>query len=197
MQLEPNPSKGMKVRLNSDELSKLVGVYEDDPRKKIALRLMSDAGLRSFEVLRVAPKDVVRMDVDSNDEWKLRVWEGKGEKFRETYLPQDLKTELKAYSNAVGISSNEPVIDVSKRTLQRWVRTAASDVQEDTDDEGYQYVSTHDLRRSWGHLLIENDVLPTLVQQWGGWDDWRTFRDHYLGEHGDALAVEQAHKMFG
>ena len=171
MQLEPNPSKGMKVRLNEHEIQKLVGVYEADPRKKIALRLMSDAGLRSFEVLHVAPKDVVPMDIEDGDEWKLRVWQGKGEKFRETYLPRDLKSELKAYSNAIGLDDDEPVVDVTKRTLQRWVRNAAQEVQDDTGDEGFEHVTTHDLRRSWGHLLIENNVLPTLVQQWGGWQD--------------------------
>lgn len=25
-------------------------------------------------------------------------------------------------------------------------------------------------------------MLPSVVMDWGGWDDWETFRQHYLGE---------------
>lgn len=198
MELEDNDAKGKKVRLTQNELRNLIDVYADDPKKRIALRLMGDCGLRSFEVLDVTPKDVVPMDVDG--EWKLRVWEGKGEnggKYRETYLPSDLKAEVKAYSNAVGLANDDPIVDVTRRTLQRWVRNAAESVQEDTNDEGWEHVSTHDLRRTWGKQLIENDVTPTLVQQWGGWNDWATFKKHYLGDHGDSFAAEQASKMWG
>jgi len=25
-------------------------------------------------------------------------------------------------------------------------------------------------------------VLPSVVMEWGGWEDWETFRNHYLAE---------------
>jgi hypothetical protein len=30
--------------------------------------------------------------------------------------------------------------------------------------------------------LLEAGVLPSVVMEWGGWEDWQTFRDHYLAE---------------
>jgi hypothetical protein len=30
--------------------------------------------------------------------------------------------------------------------------------------------------------LLEQGVLPSVVMAFGGWDDWETFRRHYLGE---------------
>lgn len=100
---------------------------------------------------------------------------------------------MRSYANAVGLEDDEPIVDVTRRTLQRWVKSAAEDAGE---DKGWQYVTTHDLRRSWGHNAIESDVLPTLVQEWGGWDDWATFKEHYLGSHSDRVAAREARKMF-
>lgn len=31
-------------------------------------------------------------------------------------------------------------------------------------------------------MLLEDGVLPSVVLSWDGWEDWETFRDHYLGE---------------
>jgi len=30
-------------------------------------------------------------------------------------------------------------------------------------------------------LLIEDDADPGIVMEWGGWENWSTFRGHYLG----------------
>jgi hypothetical protein len=34
-----------------------------------------------------------------------------------------------------------------------------------------------------GILLVEREVEPGLVMEWGGWEDWETFREHYLGAY--------------
>lgn len=60
-----------------------------------------------------------------------------------------------------------------------------------TGDEGWTYLDVHDLRRTWGgHLLWDCCVLPAVVMSWGGWEDWETFRNHYLGEM-SPVAVER------
>jgi len=51
-----------------------------------------------------------------------------------------------------------------------------------TGEEGWRFVGPHDLRRSWGVRLLEAGVLPSVVMELGGWEDWQTFRDHYLAE---------------
>ncbi|WP_343218003.1 tyrosine-type recombinase/integrase [Haloplanus salinarum] len=50
-------------------------------------------------------------------------------------------------------------------------------------DDGWTYFGPHDLRRTWGTLLVEREVEPGLVMEWGGWEDWETFREHYLGAY--------------
>ncbi|MFC7173364.1 tyrosine-type recombinase/integrase [Haloplanus litoreus] len=45
------------------------------------------------------------------------------------------------------------------------------------------YLGPHDLRRTWGTLLVEREVEPGLVMEWGGWEDWDTLREHYFGAY--------------
>jgi len=71
----------------------------------------------------------------------------------------------------------------STRTFERWVHHAGDRLRAETGDEGWQFVTPHDLRRSWGTLLVEDDVEPGIIMEWGGWEDWETFREHYLGAY--------------
>jgi integrase len=67
-------------------------------------------------------------------------------------------------------------------TVYRWFERAAQRRLEATGDKGWQYVGPHDLRRSWGRHILERGVIASVVMEWGGWNDWETFRDHYLSE---------------
>jgi hypothetical protein len=65
-----------------------------------------------------------------------------------------------------------------------------------TCDEGWTFLDVHDLRRTWGgHLLWDCGVLPAVVMSWGGWEDWETFRNHYLGEMSPAAAEREREKI--
>jgi integrase len=75
-----------------------------------------------------------------------------------------------------------PLVSVDPSTIYDWVQRAAQRARAATGDEGWQFVGPHDLRRSWGVRLLEAGVLPSVVQEWGGWKDWETFRNHYLAE---------------
>lgn len=65
--------------------------------------------------------------------------------------------------------------------MGRWVEHAGKILQKETGEEGWGWVTPHDLRRSWGTQLLEADVSPWIVMEWGGWENWETFRDNYLG----------------
>lgn len=44
---------------------------------------------------------------------------------------------------------------------------------EETGDEDYQRVSSHDLRRCWAnHLLVEEGISPRIVMALGGWSSY-------------------------
>jgi integrase len=78
---------------------------------------------------------------------------------------------------------DEPVVDVAGSTVYRWVRRAAERLAAEDGDAGWQYLDVHDLRRSWGgHLLWNCGVSPMVVMEFGGWSDWATFQEHYMGE---------------
>jgi len=76
-----------------------------------------------------------------------------------------------------------PPVDRSPRTTRRWVTTARERLYTDTGDDGWTCLGPHDLRRTWGTLLVEREVESGLVMAWDGWEDWDTFREHYLGAY--------------
>jgi integrase len=63
------------------------------------------------------------------------------------------------------------------RTVGDWV----IGIDEHRLDDGSSHLSAHDLRRTWGTPLVDDEVEPGLVMGWGGWEDWETFRAAYLG----------------
>jgi len=192
MQLENyDEADGRRVRLTASERDRLLGEYDHDPRRKIGLALMARCGCRSQEAVDVRPRDLVRGD--DTERWFLRIPAGKGGKERQTPIPNDLKGMVQAH--AADLEPGDRVLDVTTRTLRRWVRRAAEQRAAAENDERWQYVGPHDLRRTWGHLMLEADVLPSVLMQWGGWEDYETFQQHYLGKHSEKIQAREAGKV--
>ncbi|KTG09525.1 hypothetical protein AUR64_17310 [Haloprofundus marisrubri] len=201
MQIEPMPSEdGWRCWLSEREQELLVEHAdprpdEDDPRRTLAVELMLD-GLRSEETTRVSKNDVRRLDAEG-EAYCLRVWEGKTG-YRECPVSTQTKERIFMLASMPGFGQDDPLIDVSPRTVQRWVaEDAAPALAEQTGDDDWLKVSAHDLRRTWGthayYRLISsggtNDVRE-IVMRWGGWDDEDTFRNNYLGRVPDGLSAE-------
>ncbi len=166
---------GKRVWLSEKEIQGLIDhVPNGKPEQKAALTLMARCGLRRKEVVDVTPTDIVNTDTGQI----VRVWEGKGEKYREVPAPQDLTN----IALGMGNDPDEPFVDVDPSTVYDWVRRAAERAYAESGDDGWPEVGPHDLRRSWGVRLLESGVLPSVVMEWGGWEDWETFRNHYLAE---------------
>jgi len=165
----------MKVWLSQDEVTALLDAV-DGTQQRIALALGARCGLRSHEVLDVAPDHVVDTDAGT----MLRVHHGKGDKYRETPVPRDLATTIRTVDDVRDAPSSASLVDItSTRSLRRWVTDAAGRVED--DDPGWSYLTFHDLRRTWATALASADVDPLLVCDWGGWNDLETFLDHYRG----------------
>ena len=65
-----------------------------------------------------------------------------------------------------------------------------------TGAKGLSYLDVLVLRRTLGvYLLWDFCVLPAVVMSWGGWEDWETFRNHYLGEMSPAAAEREREKI--
>ncbi|NLV08720.1 tyrosine-type recombinase/integrase [Halomicrobium mukohataei] len=192
MNLEDYPGQdGMKVWLSEREVQQLLDQFEDT-EQRIAAQLAVRCGLRSAEVLDVAPEHVVDTDAGT----MLRVWSSaKTDKYRETPIPPNVATTIRTVGDVRGAPSDEPVVGVSTRTLRRWIADATSDLLDETDDPGWQYVGMHDLRRTWATSLRSADVDAMVVCDWGGWDDLETFLDHYRGTHSPEAQLREREKV--
>jgi integrase len=168
---------GKRVWLTSDEIDLLIEQAEH-PKQEIAFKLGGRAGLRRSEIV-----SVTRNDFTHGPSGFVRVWGdyAKRDKYREAPIPNNFQSYVKGIT--ADQEPDEPVVNVAGTTVYRWVRRAAERLQAKTNDSGWSYLDVHDLRRSWGgHLLWNCGVLPTVVMEFGGWEDWDTFATHYLGE---------------
>lgn len=180
MNLDDYPNQdGKKVWLSQDEVGRLLDAA-DDAIADVAFRLAVRCGLRSEEVTGVTPEDIV----DTDAGMMLRIWESaKTGEYRETPIPTALANTIATIDDVRDEDSDEPIVDVSTRTLRRWMDEATETVLKETGDPGWQFVGMHDLRRTWATQLRSADVDAMVVLDWGGWSDLETFLDHYRGTH--------------
>jgi integrase len=155
---------GKKVWLSEREMGELLEATAS-VREQLALILAGRCGLRRAEVVDVTPADVVRTDHGD----VVRVWNGKGDKYREVPAPNKLITLMRG----LGRDPDEALVDVQKPTVYEYVRRARERVHAELGDKGWTFVGPHDLRRSWGVLLLEHGVLPSVVMEMGGWENWQ------------------------
>lgn len=170
--------EGKRVWLGRDELQQFIDEAES-PQQQIAFMLAGRAGLRRNEIIKVKFADFVQNQTGHH----VRIWQdyAKRDKYREPPIPDELYSIVNTLS--YDHEPSDEVVGVEAgSTIYRWVKRAANRMRAETSDEGWQFLDVHDLRRTWGTSLLEQGVLPTVVMSWGGWEDWETFRAHYLGE---------------
>lgn len=175
----------MKVWLSADEIDQLLAQVEGRTSRRFAFALAARCGLRSEEVTDVRPLDI--QDTDAGP--MVIVREGKGDKYRETPIPPDLKREIEAAAQYRPQDEEWPVVTnqsdsrgVATRTLRHWMQAAREQLAEEDDDPRWRHLTMHDLRRTWATHLKSEDVDPMLVCDWGGWADLETFLDAYRGD---------------
>lgn len=162
--------------LSTSEVETLLD-HVDAPIKWIAVALGVRCGLRSEEIASVAPGDVV----DGPTGQMVRVRDGKGGDYRETPAPDELVTRVETVAEVQNYATDQPIVGVTTRTLRRWVTQFGDELADETGDDGWRDLSTHDLRRTWATNLSEAGVDPLVALDWGGWADLETFLDHYQG----------------
>lgn len=192
MQLQDHQQdeKSKKVWLTAEEVDQLLEAAKNT-EQRIAFNLGARCGLRTHEIVDVSPTDIV----DGPAGKMVRVWQGKGSKYRETPVPRELETTITVYSEQRPEGMETDLVPRSERTLRNWIERAADRCRAATSEEAWRFVTMHDLRRTWGTLLLENDVEPGMVMQWGGWEDWKTFREHYLGVYSPKKQREERGKV--
>ena len=199
MRTERNKDGSWNVWLSREEYRALPRAA-DSFEREVAIRLMGDSGLRAHEVLDVEPRHISRMG--DGRHYELEVVGGKdttGEfdqgKHRETWLPIEVESFINRYIQSEGLEDDEPLVDVSKRTVQNWVKWAAKDAADETGDPDYERVSSHDLRRAWAnHLLVEEGVSPRIVMALGGWSSYDAI-EPYLAKPTESNIIESMREV--
>lgn len=190
MKLEEHEQReDKKVWLSRDEVDTLMEHVEGDTTKTLAFGFGVRCGLRAQEIVNVEPDHIAKHETGP----RLRVVEGKGNKYREVPLPVTLYAKADAVEE---FQDEDKLVPKSTRTLERWVSAAGEELAQETGDGGWKNLAPHDLRRTWGTLLVSTaEVEPGMVMEWGGWSDWDTFREHYLGAYSPEAEKEQIDKV--
>jgi integrase len=165
----------MKCWLNREEIKKLERTAARKGwEREIAIQLMGRCGFRVSEV--PYPSDSKLRWSEEGECWFVEVL-GKdtqgGRKLRDAWLPERVADDVHKYSRERDLSDSEAWVSASVPSIRRWVYEAAEAVQNETGNERWEYVSSHDLRRSWAsHHLLEHDVDVRTMMAIGGWSDY-------------------------
>jgi integrase len=175
MRLEATESEdGYKVWLTDSEIEDLrraAASYRDD----VIIQLGAFVGLRAFEIPQEQPQHIKETE---SGQYRLRVPEGKdttgsGGKPRDAYLPADVEADLARFQNNENIAPREPFVDLTERGIRAVVKRTAEAAAEETGDDDFRHVSSHDLRRRFAQrLLVDQNMNPRVVMQVGGWDSF-------------------------
>ena len=171
--------------LSPDELDRLERTAgRNGWTREVAVQLMGRCGLRASEVNY--PGDEHLRWSDDGDVWLFEVrgknTKGGEPKLRDAWMPEDVADDVHKYSRERGLGASEAWVDASTPSVRRWVKEAAQTVAEETDDERWSEVSSHDLRRSWAtYHLVERQVDVRTMMSIGGWSDYSAI-EPYLAE---------------
>lgn len=163
-----------KIWLTDQEIENLrraAASYRDD----IIIQLGAYVGLRAFEIPQVRPTHIKTND---NGQYRLRVPAGKdtsgsGGKPRDAYLPTNVERSLQQFQNAENIAPRDPFIALTERGVRAAVKRTAEAAANQTKNDDFVHVSSHDLRRRYAQrLLVDQNMNPRVVMAVGGWDSF-------------------------
>jgi len=170
----------MKVWLTDQEIEDLRRAAASR-RDDVIIQLGAFVGLRAFEVPQVMPTHIKSTE---SGQYRLRVPRGKdtsggGGKPRDAFLPATVERDLQQFQNAENIAPRDPFIDLSERGVRAAVKRTAEAAAEETGDEDFRHVSSHDLRRRFAQrLLVDENMNPRVVMQVGGWSSFQAIEPY-------------------
>jgi Phage integrase family. len=169
---------GYRIWLDLDETDQLLAAA-DSREERIAFALGVRSGLRVQEIVNVEAKDVVSTSAGP----RVRVWHSKGKQYRETPTTKDILAMAETVADLQGDETR--LVEHSTRWVQRHLDSVTGELAD--DDEMWQYVTPHDLRRTWATLMSADIDDPLLIMDFGGWEDIETFLEHYRGSYSPAV----------
>jgi len=166
---KPNQCKVWLTDAELEHLRRTAGSHRDD----FVIQLGDYVGLRAFEIPQVTSAPVKR--TEDGEHFRLRVPNGKdmsgnGGKPHDAYLPNEVESDLHRLRTTEGIDQDEPFVELTDSGVRKVGKRTARRETEQTDDGGFEHVSSHDLWRRFFQLLVNDQVNPRVVMAVGGWD---------------------------
>jgi|APHM01.1.fsa_nt_gi Phage integrase family. len=180
----PAPDPGFW--LDTAEADQLINAARDRV-ERIAFRLGLRSGLRVSEIVSVRARDIV----DTSAGPRVRVWDSKGDEYRETPTTHDILAAAETIADLE--DHNTKLVPHGTRWVQRHLDDVTSELVE--HDEMWSKVTPHDLRRSWATLLSADIDDPLLIMDFGGWSDMDTFLEHYRGSYSPQVQRRELKKV--
>ena len=178
-----------KVWLTRDDVRKFRRIAVSD-RDQIIIDLGSKVGLRSFEIPQVKPNGISR--TDDGDHYRIHVPKGKDTaegngKPRDAYLPSAVETKLFQYQRDTDIADDDPFIDIKPRSVRAAVKRLTEAAADEYDNDDWEAVSSHDLRRHYAQrMLVNENMNPRVLMAVGGWNSFQAI-EPYLNEPTDSV----------
>ncbi len=178
-----------KVWLTRDDVRKFRRIAVSD-RDQIIIDLGSKVGLRSFEIPQVKPNGISR--TDDGDHYRIHVPRGKDTadgngKPRDAYLPSAVETKLFQYQRDTDIADDDPFIDIKPRSVRAAVKRLTEVAADEYDNDDWEAVSSHDLRRHYAQrMLVNENMNPRVLMAVGGWNLFQAI-EPYLNEPTDSV----------
>lgn len=182
-----------KVWLTDNELNELRR-NAGNARNDLLIQLGGYVGLRAFEIPQVSPQHVTR--TDGGDAWRLHVPEGKdttgnGGKPRDAYLPATVERELHQYQQENDLRPSDPYVDLTESGVRAAVKRIANTTADETGNDKFGHVSSHDLRRRYAQrLLVDENMNPRVVMAVGGWDSFKAIEPYLNAPSADVVNRE-------
>jgi DNA-binding CsgD family transcriptional regulator len=142
-----------------EQLRRATATYRED----LVIRLGAEVGLQPSEMSQLTPDNIHTHGAHYFVQFPTAE--------RLAYLPSDVEHDIRKYTSSEGISSDEPVFDVTPRRLQMLIREVAARAGDVTGDEQLGSVSSRNLQDRYARsLLVERDIPLRVVQAVGGWE---------------------------
>lgn len=189
MRIETTAGNEHKAWLTDSEIENLRRATNSQ-RDDLLIQLGAFVGLRAFEIPQVRPINVKETE---GGQYRLRIEAGKdttgnGGKPRDAYLPDSVERDLQRYQNQHNIAPKDPFIDLKQPGVRAVVRRTAARVAEETGNEDFRKVSTHDLRRRFAQrLLVDKQMNPRVVMAVGGWNSFAAIEPYLNAPSEDVI----------
>ena len=205
MRLEQT-QENYKVWLSADEIDEFISFarYRSELHRKnklkhhITVLLGLRCGLRASEIADLKVGDKVR---DENGYWldvtgKDTTGKYDEGKTRRVYLPDSVERVLYTHERIEELNDTDTYLGVGTTRIRHIVDEVADYAADQTGNEDYKKVSSHDLRRNYAqHLLVRENVPVRIVMEQGGWSSYSAI-EPYLTAPTEENQVQELKQVF-